>query len=227
MADPEQWSDEFIRRATGRMVLLEKEADRIAARREPDPERRPPSLTPFVAATAHVMRTGTYKYPAFDFSPSTAPKEWFWRNVIPYELAFDLGGGDFLITWQPTWRLTNRDTLSTRLALGLQGGLIGRDTDAAGNRIERDHYLALGLDYTRLTGHTGFSGWGLTPTVYHAISASAEGERTTRGGDLHVGFLKNRLRIGLGVRNHTDAGNTWFVQVGVADVPGLVYWLTR
>lgn len=227
MEDPEQWSYEFIRRSTSRLVYLEQQADKIEAAREPDPDNRAPSLTRTVAAAAYVLQTGTYKYPTFDFAPSTTPTNWGWRYLIPYEFAFDMGEGDFLLTWQPTWTLSNHNTVALRGSLGLDGGLLGRETDINGNKVERSNYVALGLDYTYLTGDTGVSGWGITPTYFHLFEKPQLEKQSTFGGDVHVGFLKNRLRLGLGFRDYEDISDTWYLQLGVADVPGLVYWLFR
>ena len=220
MDDPEQWLHEFVRRATNRLVYLEQQAERIHAQRDPESEGHP-AMTRLVAASAYLLQTSTYKYPTFDFAPSTAPRNWPWRYVIPYELGFDLGDGDLLFTWQPTWALSNRHALALRASLGLRDGLLNRSKE------DRNNYLALGLQYDYLSGFLGLSGWGITPTVYHSFKEPAVGERTTVGGDIHVGVLKNRLRVGLGVRDFDDAGNSWFLQIGIADLPGLVYWMTR
>ena len=53
------------------------------------------------------------------------------------------------------------------------------------------------------------------------------GKQSTRGGDVHVGLLKNRLRLGLGVRDYEAMSDSWYLQMGIADLPGLLYWLTR
>jgi hypothetical protein len=44
---------------------------------------------------------------------------------------------------------------------------------------------------------------------------------------VHINLLKDRLGIGLGVRNFDDASDIVFLIIGVNDIPGLVYWLTR
>ena len=46
-------------------------------------------------------------------------------------------------------------------------------------------------------------------------------------GGVHINLLKDRLRIGLCVRNFDDASDIVFLIIGVNDIPGLVYWLTR
>ena len=220
MDDPDQWLSEFVRRATNRLVYLEQQAERIHAQRDPE-SRLQPAMTRLVAASAYLLQTSTYKYPTFDFAPSTARRNWPWRYVIPYELGFDLLDGDLLFTWQPTWALSNRHALALRASLGLRGGLLNRSNE------DRNNYLALGLEYDYLSGFLGLSGLGITPTVYYSFDEPAVGERTTVGGDIHVGVLKNRLRVGLGVRDFDDAGNSWFLQIGIADLPGLGYWMSR
>lgn len=226
MDDPEQWSYEFVRRSTTRLSYLEQQAQQIFTEREPDPEKRPETFTGYVGASALLLQTGTYKYPKFSFAPSTAPENWSWRYVIPYELGVDLVDRDLLLTWQPTWSLSVHNTVGLRATLGLAEGLFDRGyTD--GETLERENYISLGLDYTYLTGSTGVSGWGVTPTYYHAFNKPQVGKQSALGGDVHVGFIKNRLRIGLGARDYNNIDDTWFLQIGVADIPGLVYWLTR
>lgn len=45
-------------------------------------------------------------------------------------------------------------------------------------------------------------------------------------GEVHIDLLKDRLRIGLGVRNFDDASDIVLLIIGVNDLPGLVYGLT-
>jgi hypothetical protein len=62
---------------------------------------------------------------------------------------------------------------------------------------------------------------------YHTFQTPAVGRQDAAGVDLHAGFFKDRVRIGLGTRDVTDAGDNWFLLFGIADLPGLAYWLTR
>jgi hypothetical protein len=39
--------------------------------------------------------------------------------------------------------------------------------------------------------------------------------------------LKDRLRVGLGARDIDDFEDSWFLTVGLTDLPGAIYWLTR
>ena len=59
------------------------------------------------------------------------------------------------------------------------------------------------------------------------LPSGAIGEHDTLGGEVHINFLKDRLRIGLGVRDFDDASDSVFLTLSVNDIPGLIYWLTR
>jgi hypothetical protein len=64
--------------------------------------------------------------------------------------------------------------------------------------------------------------------VFHQWSEPVTGDQTTIGMDVHVNLLNNRLRISFGARDITsDVGDTLYWTVGIADLPGLIYWLSR
>ena len=146
-----------------------------------------------------------------------------WRNIIPYEVAVDLTGSDLIFTWQPTWSLTRKDLLSVRASLGFTGGIV----ESGDETFERENYGALGLGYSRRTDSAAISSWGLTPTWYHQWNDPVIGNQDTAGGHVHVSFFKDRLRLGLGVRDVNETSETWFFTIGLTDLPGLTYWLTR
>jgi hypothetical protein len=222
MLDPEQWEYELVQRATGRLIRLEQDARRIFAAREPDPAKRETSIVGVMGASSHVLRAATYKYPDFTFAPSTAPEEWWWRNVIPYELGLDTVEGDVLITWQPTWSLSPHTLLALRGGFGFSRGFL----DATGEQ-ERGNYALLGPELNRLTGRQLLSSWGAMAGVYYAFDTPLSGNRDTFGGDVHVGLFKDRVRLALGSRNLDEARDNWFLIIGITDLPGLTYWLTR
>ncbi len=223
IADPTNWASELTRRATTRFVYLERQAKDIYAAREPDPALRESSYTTVMGATAFSLQSATYNYPDFAFAPSTAPENWVWRNIIPYEIAIDLNDSDLIFTWQPTWSLSRYDLLSVRASLGLASGVVETDTGI----LTREDYGALGLSYTRRTKSAAISSWGLTPTWYHRWDDPVIGDQDTAGGHVHVSFFKDRLRLGLGVRDVNETSETWFFTIGLTDLPGLTYWLTR
>jgi predicted acylesterase/phospholipase RssA len=220
--DPNSWSTEMARRISARLVYLERQSADVFAAREPDPDKREASYTQVMGAAAHLLQTATYKYPPITFSPSTAPEDWLLRYFIPYEFAFDLVEGDILLNWQPTAAITENNLVNLRIGLGFAGGLFR--SSASKNR---ENYFGLGLGYIRRTGSATLSSFGFTPTWYHTWSQPEIGRQDSAGGDIHVSFMKDRLRVGLGTRDVRDVENTWFLTVGVMDLPGAVYWLTR
>jgi hypothetical protein len=45
---------------------------------------------------------------------------------------------------------------------------------------------------------------------------------------VHVNLIKNRVRVSLGARDIiNEAGDTVFLTIGIADLPGLFYWMSR
>lgn len=222
IADPQSWPTELTRRITARLVYLERQAADVYAAREPDPDKRESSYTALMGMNAYLMQSATYRYPGFTFSPSTAPEDWWWRYVIPYDLAVDLVEGDILVSWQPTWKISENNLLDVRASLGFAGGLF----KSSSNR-NRENYLALGLGYIRRTGSATVSSFGITPTWYHKWRRPDIGDQDTAGGDIYVGLLKDRLRVGLGTRDIRDFGDEWFLTIGIMDLPGAAYWLTR
>ena len=222
MKDPKKWPTELTRRLTSRLVYLEERAAEIYASREPDPEKRESSYSTLMGANAFLLQSATYKYPEFTFAPSTAPDEWFWRYVIPYEFDFDTVEGDLLLVWQPTMALSENNLAAVRASLGFAGGLFKSSSDR-----ERENYLGLGLGYIRRTGSVMVSSFGITPTWYHYWSAPDVGDQDTFGGDISVSFLADRVRVGVGTRDFTDFSDDWFFTLGFTDLPGAIYWLTR
>ena len=222
ISNPETWSTEMTRRVTARLVYLERQAADIFAAREPDPELREASYTPLLGAAAHTLQSATYEYPGFTFSPSTAPEGWAWRYIIPYEFGYDLVQGDINATWQPTLALTSKDLVIFRASLGFTGGLFKSSEDKL-----RENYLGLGIGYARRTDSATISSYGFTPTWYHYWDQPQDGDQDTLGGDIFVGFMKDRLRLGVGSRDVNYFEDNWFVNISITDLPGAIYWLTR
>ena len=219
--DPDSWLSELTRRITNRLVYLETETEEIYKAREPVADKRESANTGLMGATTYVLQSATYRERS-TFAPSTAADNWVWRNIIPFEISFDVIESDIKFTWQPTIAMTQKDLLSLRASLGFTGGILASSTD-----VTRENYLGLGISYTRKTPYLVASGFGFTPTWYRTFVKPGEGEQDTLGGEVHINLLKDRLRIGLGVRNFDDASDTVFLTFGINDIPGLVYWLTR
>ena len=222
MDDPERWSYELTKRVSRRLVYLEQEAEKIYKAREPDPEKREGAMTGIMGVTAHVLQSTTYKYPDFTFAPSTAPENWVWRNIIPYEIGVDIAESDFMMVWQPTWSLGKTSTLGLRTSYSVSGGLLQSIPTA------RPDYITVGLEWSRLSGKGLFSSWGVTPSYVHRLGTPVSGGSVgTTGLEAHVGLFENRLRVAFGTKNIGSASETWRLTVGITDIPGWTYWLTR
>jgi hypothetical protein len=130
--------------------------------------------------------------------------------------------GDLLVNWQPTLALSKNNLLNLRAGLGFAGGLVRSSSSRT-----RENYLAVGLGYIRRTGSTTVSSFGFTPTWYHDWNKPELSDQNTVGGDIHVSFLHDRVRVGVGSRDFGNFNDAWFLSVGVLDVPGATYWLTR
>ncbi|KPJ95883.1 MAG: hypothetical protein AMJ53_01865 [Gammaproteobacteria bacterium SG8_11] len=222
MEDPDLWTHELTRRFTNRLMVLEEEAQRVYAEREPDAGKRPKGNQTIMGGASFVLRSSTYKYPKFDFSPSTAPPNWTWRYVIPYEIAFDLAGGGLHLAWQPSWALSKSDVLGVRGSLAFTKGIVGE-----GSLETRDNYFSLGLNYSRLTGKSVLSSYGITPGYYRYFQTPDSGNGDFFGGEVHLGVLQNKIRFALGTRDFDRTTNQWYLLFGVTDIPGIVYWFTR
>jgi hypothetical protein len=222
MQDPDYWSHELARRFTNRIMALEQETVVIYAEREPDPSKRPKTNTALLGAASLALLTTTYKYPEFDFSPSTAPEKWKWRYLIPYEVGFDLAGGSIQFAWQPTWLLSRSSLINVRGVIALGNGLVGEDSVDS-----RENYVSLGIGYTRLTGKRVISNYGITPGYYQYFHTQENGDIYSFGGELNVGVLGDKIRLAAGVRDFDDGRDTWFFTFGITDIPGFCYWLTR
>ncbi len=222
MEDPDFWPHELTARFTERLVDLEQDANRIFEEREPDPEKRPDTNSGLLGGASYILRSATYKYEPFNFSPSTAPRGWFWRNLIPYELAFDFSEGDIQMVWQPTWLVAKDNLLGVRGTIAVAEGILGSESSKT-----RDNYFSLGLNYSHLTNFGVISGIGFTPTYFQTFRTQENGGNDSFGGDVHISLLKNKIRLALGTRDFDNASDNWYLLFGLTDIPGIVYWFTR
>ncbi len=224
MEDPETWAHELTLRFTDRLNYLEQESSRVVANRDTTSQQQSEQWSEILGGSSYVLRSATYKYPSFDFAPSTAPTDWFPRNIIPYEAAIDLFEGDVLLSWQPTWSVSKYNNIGIRGSIGIADGLIrsSKEEDDVS-----ENYYAIGVDFTHLTSSGIISSWGITPTYYNLMETPETGEKDSFGGDIHIGFLHNRIRLAVGNKGSKDANDNWYFLIGLADLPGLIYWFTR
>ena len=220
--DPELWTHELTRRFTERLIVLEKDAARIYKEREPDPANRPETNEDLLGGASFVLRSSSYKYPEFDFAPSTAPRSWKSRYIIPYEISIDLVEGALQFAWQPTWSLSKYNLLTARGTVAFAKGLVGEESHK-----ESNNFFVLGVGYSRLTESNAVSSYGITPGYYRFLRTPVSREAESFGGEFHLGVLENKIRFALGARNFDRVDDSWYFSFGVTDIPGIVYWFTR
>jgi len=59
------------------------------------------------------------------------------------------------------------------------------------------------------------------------VPGGGNSEARNHGGEIHVSFLKDRLRVGLGTRDFNDFDEHFILTFSIMDLPGATYWLTR
>jgi len=109
------------------------------------------------------------------------------------------------------WKRPKADPSAESLGLGFAGGITNSTVSE-----NRENFGILGLDLTRILKTSVFSGWRITPAVYHNWEKPSDQDQTTFGFDVNANLFSNRLRIGLGARDViNDAGDTLFLTIGI------------
>ncbi len=213
LRDPAVWWAETLERLADRAFALEH-----ASPSAPGPLSAASSAA--LAGTSLVARRAASRGPAprFLLDPSTIPGPaapgqagWGWRrvaaHVIPYRLALDFAHGGFGAAWiEPELHLARWFSIQTTLEeIGYRTGTGW--TSAAG---------ALAV------GHAGGVSLGAGPRAWIDWSG---GSGVGIEGRLSV--LQDRLGLGFGVRDPGGGprGHEWFLNVSVADLNGLVFWM--
>jgi predicted acylesterase/phospholipase RssA len=212
------WADTLARLAD-RSLAVERRA--VEAGRAVGAEPSPLSGAVMVALSAgellarRVAERGPT--PKLLLDPSTIPNASLdgqsgWRRVVahalPYRLSLDVSRGGFSLAWlEPELRLRRWLTLrSTLEPVGYRGG--HGWTSAAG---------------ALLVGHAGSLSLGAGPRWWIDWSGGSG-----LGVEARVAALQDRLALGVGVRDPgaSPGDRGWFVTLSVADLNGLVFWLT-
>jgi hypothetical protein len=74
--------------------------------------------------------------------------------------------------------------------------------------------------------HGALSAFGFGPSVHYTWDEWPNAKQTTFGAMMYIGFIEDKFRISIGMSSFADefAGPNYYLNVGVNDVPGLVYW---
>jgi len=155
-------------------------------------------------------------YPRLDLDPSSIPGESLARNdpgrrllahLIPYRIGLDIHEAGISLSWvEPALRLSRQVSLLSEVSP---------------------------IDYESSQGRIS-STFGLLPTVHVLGSSFSAGPRLSvywgdgslaLGAEVRVGFLQDRLALGLGARDFPLHSRNVFILVSIADLNGAAYWL--
>ena len=149
---------------------------------------------------------------------STAP-DYSWQSWLPDEIAVDARNGGLDLSWYHGHKIGGKgwrwDVKFTPIQLNHSGE-------------SRDDYVWFSqTDFliSRKT-HGAFSAIGIGPSVNWTWKRWPNSEQLTVGAVMYVGFLEDKFRITFGKSSFRDefAGGNYFINIGVNDVPGIVYW---
>ena len=155
-------------------------------------------------------------YPRLDLDPSSIPGESLAQHdpgrrllahLIPYRIGLDVHEAGISLSWvEPALRLSRQVSLMSEVS----------PIDYEGNQGRISSTIGL-LPTVHVLG-TSFSA-GPRLSVYWADG------RLAAGAEVRVGFLQDRLALGLGARDFPLHGRNVFILVSLADLNGAAYWL--
>ncbi|MES0371547.1 MAG: patatin-like phospholipase family protein [Mariprofundaceae bacterium] len=151
------------------------------------------------------------------FTASSAPTDSFWFRLLPYEIAVDSANGGTFVAYE--WQLL---PLPHQFSLRLKASpFIWYRSSGI---ISRSSQLDPAIQYRFNNGLNV----GLAPTVNFSWSKPGEDVPINYGVAGYIGYV-DKFRITSGVRSlHGDfGGKNFYVLIGITDLPGIAYWLTR
>lgn len=172
----------------------------------------------------------------FSWSPSSVPERArLLRVAVPYQVAFNVGDSGFEMGYRPTWHFSRQLALAVPLTVHWTTPVEHR-SDSVLVRDGKDAYVGGGVGLAAtgvLPRPIGlfFPEFGVTTQLLGPTSSSWTDGRavvTEVYGDMSL--LAGRLRIALRRAGDADQlfdGGKWAWSVGLSDVNGLLYWLTR
>ena len=151
------------------------------------------------------------------FTASSAPTDAYWFRLLPYEIAVDSANGGIFAAYE-LQLLPLSNPLSLRLKIS---PFIWYRSNAA---IGRSSQLDLALQYRFNNGLS----IGLGPTYNFSWTKPGGAIPVNYGVAGYIGYA-DKFRLTSGVRSvHGDFGDkNIYVLIGITDLPGIAYWLTR
>ena len=208
--DQLSWYYPLTLRASNRLLLLEKRESKV----------HPDGKLPNVGLALGAFVTHSYvREEDFTFNNSTAP-DYSWQAWLPNEIAVDARNGGLDVSWEPSVNIGNRG-----FALGLKLTPI-QFNRYGGNEIWFSH-ADLFVAYRR---RGIVSSFGAGPTLTYTWEEWSGHPRASVGASAYVGFLQDKLRITAGTLSYsgdTFPGDKIYLNFGLTDIPGIVYWLSK
>ena len=149
---------------------------------------------------------------------STAP-DYSWQSWLPDEIAVDARNGGIDLSWYQGHRIGRNgwrwDVKFTPIQLNHSGG-------------SRDDYVWFSqADFliSRKT-HGAFSAFGMGPSLSWTWKQWPNSKQLNVGAMMYMGFVEDKFRIAIGKTSFRDefSGGNYYVNLGINDVPGFVYW---
>jgi predicted acylesterase/phospholipase RssA len=149
---------------------------------------------------------------------STAP-DFSWQSWLPDEVAIDARNGGLDLSWYQGHKMGKNgwrwDVKFTPIQLNHPN-------------VNRDDYVWFSQAdfFISRKSHGVFSAVGAGPSVSWTWDEWPNSKQLNYGAAMYVGFLEDKLRLTVGKTSFSDEfyGGNYYINFGLNDVPGLVYW---
>jgi predicted acylesterase/phospholipase RssA len=152
------------------------------------------------------------------FNVSTAP-DFSWQAWLPDEVAVDARNGGLDLSWYQGLKVGNKgwrwDVKFTPVRVNDSGR-------SGGDRV----WFSQADFLVSYKTHGIFSAIGAGPSVSWTWKQWADSERLNYGAAVYLGFVEDKIRLTFGKLSFADEfpGDNYYLNIGINDVPGLVYW---
>ena len=149
---------------------------------------------------------------------STAP-DYSWQSWLPDEIAVDARNGGLDLSWYQGHRIGRKgwrwDVKLTPIQLNHSGE----------SRDDNVWFSQADFLISRKT-HGAFSAFGVGPSLSWTWEPWPNAKQLNLGAMMYVGFVEDKFRISIGKTSFRDEfpGGNYFINIGINDVPGFVYW---
>lgn len=204
------WYYPFAARASSRLLELEKEAKEQG-------ESSYPCLFGFAS---HGIERFLGEEKSFTLNRSTAKNSWF--KLLPYEIGVDIRSAhkEWAVSWEPQLLLT------PRFGLNLKIMPFAVDRTITGDIFE---FTQADLLFNYKQRNKILSSFGLGMNINYTYDQEPDSRQTNLGATCQFGLI-DVFRITFGYRSMFGgdfAGEDYFFQIGLTDISGIIYWITR